>query len=62
VPGVAENVNLEHVERRYYGSRRTFGPSGVVPPGPAAVGFIRIALTVSEGGLRPRAAEKPDGT
>lgn len=34
VPGVAETVNLEHIQHHYYRSHNTINPTGIVPAGP----------------------------
>ncbi|MDU9392329.1 glutathione S-transferase family protein [Pseudomonas sp. zfem002] len=33
-PGVAETVNMEHIQRHYYLSHKTINPNGIVPKGP----------------------------
>ncbi len=33
-PGVAETVNMEHIQRHYYMSHKTINPNGIVPKGP----------------------------
>lgn len=33
-PGVAETVNMEHIQRHYYLSHPTINPNGIVPAGP----------------------------
>lgn len=33
-PGVAETVNMEHIQHHYYGSHKTINPNGIVPKGP----------------------------
>lgn len=34
VPGVAETVNLQHIQHHYYRSHKTINPTGIVPAGP----------------------------
>ena len=34
-PGVAETVNMEHIQKHYYMSHKTINPNGIVPKGPA---------------------------
>ncbi|WP_374763015.1 glutathione S-transferase family protein [Yunchengibacter salinarum] len=36
MPGVAETVNMDHIQRHYYASHRTINPTGVVPVGRGA--------------------------
>jgi len=33
-PGVAETVNMEHIQHHYYASHKTINPNGIVPKGP----------------------------
>ena len=33
-PGVAETVNMEHIQKHYYMSHKTINPNGIVPKGP----------------------------
>ncbi|MCU1720069.1 glutathione S-transferase family protein [Pseudomonas sp. 5P_5.1_Bac1] len=33
-PGVAETVDMEHIQRHYYMSHKTINPNGIVPKGP----------------------------
>ncbi|MGE8438951.1 MAG: glutathione S-transferase family protein [Pseudomonas palmensis] len=33
-PGVAETVNMEHIQHHYYMSHKTINPNGIVPKGP----------------------------
>lgn len=33
-PGVADTVNMEHIQRHYYMSHKTINPNGIVPKGP----------------------------
>ncbi|WP_046079046.1 glutathione S-transferase family protein [Halomonas sp. HG01] len=33
-PGVAETVNMDHIQRHYYMSHKTINPNGIVPAGP----------------------------
>jgi len=33
-PGVAETVNMEHIQKHYYLSHKTINPNGIVPKGP----------------------------
>ena len=39
VPGVAGTVDIGHIKRHYYGSHPRLNPTGVVPAGPARLGF-----------------------
>lgn len=34
VPGVAETVNMAHIQHHYYRSHKTINPTGIVPAGP----------------------------
>ena len=34
LPGVAETVNMEHINRHYFESHRHINPYGIVPEGP----------------------------
>lgn len=34
MPGVADTVNLEHIQHHYYRSHNTINPTGIVPAGP----------------------------
>jgi putative glutathione S-transferase len=34
MPGVADTVNLEHIQHHYYRSHHTINPTGIVPAGP----------------------------
>jgi len=33
-PGVAQTVNMEHIQKHYYMSHKTINPNGIVPKGP----------------------------
>ncbi|MGY3297950.1 putative glutathione S-transferase [Pseudomonas sp. TE6288] len=33
-PGVADTVNMEHIQKHYYMSHKTINPNGIVPKGP----------------------------
>lgn len=33
-PGLAETVNMEHIQHHYYASHKTINPNGIVPKGP----------------------------
>jgi len=34
IPGVAETVNMDHINNHYFASHRSINPSGIVPQGP----------------------------
>lgn len=34
-PGIAETVDMEHIQKHYYLSHKTINPNGIVPKGPA---------------------------
>jgi putative glutathione S-transferase len=33
-PGVAETVNMDHIQKHYYGSHESINPTRIVPKGP----------------------------